>query len=350
MRIALVIYGSLETVSGGYLYDRMLVSKLRHRGNTVDIISMPRRPYAASLLDNVGTPVEGGFDLILQDELNHPSLFLANRRPRVSPIISIVHHLRSSERRPEWQNAIYRAVERRYLRLVDGFVFNSETTRASVELLLAVKKPHVVAVPGGDRLGRVAAAEVRRRAHESGPLRVIFVGSLTAAKGLDLLLEAVSMVDRDQLKLDVVGPRVDPAFAGRMERRVAELRLPVRFRGELDDAALSERLRAGHVLVVPSFYEGFGIVYLEAMAQGLPAIGTTAGAVPELITDGVDGFLVKPGDAATLAQRIRNLGRDRELLVRMGLAALRRFEAAPTWDQTTEKIWDFVRTVAGKRA
>jgi glycosyltransferase involved in cell wall biosynthesis len=101
-------------------------------------------------------------------------------------------------------------------------------------------------------------------------------------------------------------------------------------------------MRAADVLVVPSSYEGFGIVYLEVMGFGLPAIATTAGAAGEIISDGVDGFLVPPGDAATLAARIATLARDRALLAQMSAAAGARFARQPTWEQSMRTIRTFL--------
>ena len=95
MKIGLIIYGSLDTVSGGYLYDRKLVESLRKRGDQVEIISLPRRNYAAHLTDNFHFRLPRGFDLIIEDELNHPSLLEANRREHSHPIVSLVHNLHS---------------------------------------------------------------------------------------------------------------------------------------------------------------------------------------------------------------------------------------------------------------
>ena len=159
MHIGLVIYGSLELVSGGYLYDRQLVRYLQSQGDTVEIIALPWRSYGRHLFDNGSDNLRsvlnyGTYDVVLQDELNHPSLFRLNRelRKRSAPIISIVHHLRSSEIRPSWQNAFYSRVEQRYLNTVDGFVFNSQTTAKAVEGHLKQLVPSLVAYPGRDHI------------------------------------------------------------------------------------------------------------------------------------------------------------------------------------------------------
>src|SRR5512146_736280 len=99
MKVGLVIYGSLDTLSGGYLYDRKLVEYLRSRGDTVEIISLPWRNYPTHFVDNLSFKLPGNLDLLIQDELNHPSLIFANQGKHPYPILSLVHHLRCSELR-----------------------------------------------------------------------------------------------------------------------------------------------------------------------------------------------------------------------------------------------------------
>jgi glycosyltransferase involved in cell wall biosynthesis len=366
MHIGLVIYGSLDTLSGGYLYDRRLVEYLRGRGDTVGIISLPWRTYAAHLADNLVFRLPPGLDLVIEDELNHPSLIGANRRPHSYPVVSLVHHLRSSELRPGWQNTLYREIERRYLRSVDGFIFNSNTTRRVVETLTGAGRPSVVAYPPTDRFGEgLDEAPVRNRAQEPGPLRVLFLGNVIYRKGLHTLLEAVEISNREAgidgplVEVDVVGSLTsEPRYAAAMQRLASRLSSPVAphpspvtFHSSLDHKPLADKLKASHLLVVPSSYEGFGIVYLEGMAFGLPAIGTTAGAAGEIITDGTDGYLIAPGDARTLAQRLESLARDRDLLSRLSLNALRRYRSQPKWEETAARIRDFlvgISAAAGK--
>ncbi len=99
-------------------------------------------------------------------------------------------------------------------------------------------------------------------------------------------------------------------------------------------------------MVVPSSYEGFGIVYLEGMGFGLPAIGTTAGAASEVITHGEDGYLIEPDDADTLASHINELASNRELLLSLSLNALKRYKSQPRWDETAKNIREFLHQMA----
>lgn len=354
MRIGLVIYNSPETLSGGYLYDRQLVSALRSAGDEVEIISLPSSHYHRHILHNLRPSLMqrlqyGRFDILLQDELNHPSLYLINeqlsRRSPV-PIISIVHHLRSSERHPQRQKAIYRRVERRYLRSLDGFVFNSETTRSATETLTGEFRPNVVAHPAADHVKNAPGEElVIDRMRNKRSLRLIFAGNVIPRKGLHTLLVALAQFPDEAWELAIVGDlSVNRTYSRHLWKQVdgSSIADKVSWHGRVADEALWELIAGSDLLVVPSSYEGFGIVYLEGMAFGLPAIATTAGAAKEVITDGVNGFLVAPDNAGELARHIQLLLRDRALLRQMSLAALARFHASPTWSQSMSAVRRFL--------
>ncbi len=352
MNVGLVIYGSLDTVSGGYLYDRKLVAHLRQCGDEVQVISLPWVRYGRCLLHNCSSSLyrqllNGRFDVLLQDELNHPSLFALNwrLRGRVSyPIFSIVHHLRSSETHPAWQRPLYRWVERHYLATVQGFIFNSQTTRQVVEGLVGGKRPFVVAYPAGDRFPVLPdETTIVARAHQPGPLRLLFLGNVVERKGLHLLLAAVARLPRGCWQLAVVGDTaVSPAYTRLIQQQIqtADLTPYVQLHGLQPDETVAHHLVNSHLLVVPSSYEGFGIVYLEGMAFGLPALAGVAGAAHELITDGENGFLV--ADSAVLAHHLFTLHQNRALLADMSMAARRFFSAHPTWDNSLSRIRQFI--------
>jgi glycosyltransferase involved in cell wall biosynthesis len=346
MKIGLIIYGSLDTLSGGYLYDRKLVEYLRSQGDTVEIISLSWRNYAAHLGDNLYFRNPAGFDILIQDELNHPSLIGANAGKHPCPIVSLVHHLRCSELRPDWQNNFYRSIERRYLRSVDGFFFNSNTTRDVVRSLVGNDIPGVVAWPPTDRFGSALPPDlVRSRVEEAASLKLLFIGNVIPRKGLHTLLEALRLVPPNSFELDIVGSLTsDPVNAKKMQQMASSINnsTPVKFYGSLNDEQLAKMLTQSHILVVPSSYEGFGIVYLEGMGFGLPAIGTLAGAASEIIDDGQTGYLIAPEDAATLATCLNKLFTNRILLTQLSLNALKRYQQQPTWEETAQGIRNFL--------
>ena len=346
MKIGLIIYGSINTLSGGYMYDRMMVEYLRAQGDTVDIISLPWRNYAAHLTDNLKFNLPPNLDILIQDELNHSSLIGANRGKHPYPVISLVHHLRCSELRPRWQNEMYRVVEKKYLQSVDGFIFNSQTTKGVVNGLIGNNKPDVVAYPPTDRFGNAISEEEIKERSKKKELRILFLGNVMGRKGLHTLLEAVKGL-KSKVIVDVVGSLTsEPKYAKQMQEFINQNDLSsfVFLHGSLDKQPLIEKLKNANVLVVPSSYEGFGIVYLEGMGFGLPAIGTTAGAAGEIIRDGVDGFLIQPGDAHLLRAKLQIMNERRDVLTQMSLAARTRYLAQPKWNQTANQIREFLRS------
>ena len=371
MRIGLLIYGSLDTLSGGYLYDRKLVEHLRQAGDSVEIVSLPWRSYPAHLADNLSLRLyrrlrDLPVDILLQDELNHPSLTLVNRQlrrhgPRY-PLISVVHHLRSSEQHPRRLLPLYRAVERSYLRTVDGFIFNSRTTRQAVGELRGESEEErgereslaplggVIAYPGADHLpapDEGATEElIRARESDAGPLRILFVGNLIARKGLHHLITALSRLPKADWLLDVVGDEaVDSAYSAAVRRQIGATGLEdrIRLHGRVSDEELAQRYRAADLLAVLS-YEGFGIVYLEAMAFGLPVLAGVHGGAGEIVDSGVNGFLVEPADADGIAAHLSALAGDRGRLADLGRNARQRFATHPRWADSAAAIRAYLET------
>jgi len=354
VRIGLIVYGDLEQASGGYLYDRMLVAHLRKRGHHVQVISLPWRSYAGFLADNFSRRLFNTIrrlevDLLLQDELNHPSLFLLNRRLKKEtsfPIISVVHMVRSNAAVHPFLKWFYGWVERRYLDSADGFVFNSLETKRLVNSMVFQRKPFVVATPGGDRFrSRVPPAEIRARARQPGPLRVLFLGSLTRHKAPHLLLEAAAKLGPETIYLTLAGRQdVQPDYVRYLRRLAARRGLGgwVHFIGHLEGKFLASRLKRSQVLAVPSAYEGYGIAYLDGLGFGLPAIGTRAGGAKEIIRHGKNGYLIPAGNVAEVARAFKKLHEDRQRLTRMSLSALRSFQTFPSWKESMERVYRFL--------
>jgi len=291
-------------------------------------------------------------DILLQDELDHPALIFLNYKLKSQsgyPIISIVHNLHSCEFRSKWKNQIYRRIEKRYLKSVDGFIFNSQTTREAVENLVGLPKPAVTAYPCGNRLPfQITESEIESRARTPGPLQIIFLSNLLRNKGLHILLAALANIPDDSYFLTVIGDlTMDKSYVKTIRNQIQKQNLNhnILLTGPLKDEALVTKLKMGHILAVPSYYEGFGIAYLEGMGCGLPVIGTTGGAAREIITHGRNGFLIPEGDSAVLYRYLVDLLKDRDKLISMGLNARRRFESHPTWQNTGESVHKFLRSL-----
>ena len=362
MRIGLVIYGDLATMTGGYLYDRIMVEGLRERGHEVEVISLPSGSYLRKLLTNFSPGMcrrllAGNFDVLIEDELCHPSLFWANRRLRRGDgplLIALVHHTLCSEPRQHWQNMLLAVAERLFLASVDGLIANSRSTERAVASLVGRQHPRVIAYPSGDRFGTPLSVEaINRRAQQPGSLELLFLGNVVPRKGLLPLLRALSLVDRHLWKLNVVGSLdFDAAHVARVQRLIREHGLTdsVRFLGPLQDDTLIAILSSSQVFCMPYAYEGFGIAILEAMAFGLPAIGCQNGAASETIRHGTNGFLLSPDDHAGLAPLLASLHQDRDKLQQLSLAARTTFVSRPGWKESTGIIETFLQQMTGKPA
>lgn len=351
MKVALVVYGSLDARSGGYLYDRMLVSALGSRGHSVRVVSIPPRRYPLNALDNLSPRlldemVDPSPDVLVEDELCHPSLFTMNRRFRKrspAPVLSIVHHLTSSAARSAGERALARAMERRYLNSADAFVFNSNDSRDAVSALLGRTPPGVVACPGRDHAEAGGEAKDLRW----GPLRLLYIGNILPHKGLDVLVKAMIMLGGENITLDVVGAPADGRYLRRVEGLVRREGLAgkITFRGYVPSSELSELLESAHVLVVPSYYEGYGITCGEACGRGVPVIASDVGGLRETVPPDV-GYRVPPGDPAALAERISFLHHHRDRLEAMSWSARRHAASLPSWEESMGTAVDLIESVA----
>jgi glycosyltransferase involved in cell wall biosynthesis len=354
MHIGLIIYGRLNNLTGGWLYDRLLVKYLRERGHTVEVIALKQRGYIRNLADNFSPHlyrrlVDNNCELLLQDGLVHPSLAGLNRRLKdrhSRPLVTIVHQVLCRQPLNRFQQLFYQAVEQRYFRSVDGYIFNSDTTRVNVESLVGRPRPTVVASPGGDRLGCLASgALIGARSRRNGPIGLISVGNLTPNKGVLPLIAALARLPRENWRLTLIGSlTMDRTYANRVRALIARLGLENRIDmpGPLDGEKLAARLKDSHVFVLPFSYEGFGIACLEAMAWGLPVLGSSHGALKEFVSDGSNGVLIPPGDLDAFAQQVQGLHEDRKRLTVYGQQALKTYHNRPTWPASFQKIHEFL--------
>jgi len=165
-----------------------------------------------------------------------------------------------------------------------------------------------------------------RRAAPGDTLRLLCVSRLAAAdryKGVDTILKAVLMARANgvPVTLDVVGTGDDES---RLKEAAARMSIGdiVIFHGAVTDSNLEQRFKEADVFVLPSKKEGFGIVYLEAMAAGLPCIGANHGGAPEVIDRGKTGFLIEYGDVRHLAFYLEVLKNSPALYQAMARASL----------------------------
>ncbi|MGP8078443.1 MAG: glycosyltransferase family 4 protein [Thermoplasmata archaeon] len=227
-------------------------------------------------------------------------------------------------------------------------------TREEERLLrsLGLPLPPVVIIPPGYTPLPPAppgTTVARDRFGIDGPF-VLFVGRLASNKGLVELIEAFGTLARRDPAAHLLLVGEDGGMAGRIDERVRRLDLSGRVHrvGYVrDDATLATLYREARMLALPSEYEAFGLVLLEAMAQGTPVVASRVGGIPEVVEDGVTGLLVPPRSSGALSEAIARLWDDPALGARLGSAGRTTIVSRHTWDRVADRLETLYREVVG---
>jgi glycosyltransferase involved in cell wall biosynthesis len=213
--------------------------------------------------------------------------------------------------------AIQARLERRHVRRADRVITTSAYSAGRIAKFYGVDRDTIAVVPeliDLDAWDRALTAARR----EEGPPRILTVAHLYPRKGVDTLLRAFASVSGDAvLRIVGTGPERE-----RLEHLARSLDIAdrIHFLGHLPFAALVAEYRNAAIFALPTEQEGFGIVFLEAMASSLPIIATRVAAVPEVVSDGVTALLTNPRDESALAQILETLLADAALRERLGNA------------------------------
>lgn len=331
--IALVSVGDPDQTTGGSIYNRRMLSALRASGqSTVEIVLPPwPSPLSTLVLRLALGRVQPSIVVVDSIALTSAVGFLDWTRRRLNPRLVALMHTLPSVLAPAWQRPIARFAECRLVRSADRVIAVSPDLRDRLIAAGAAPERTVVILPGRDGL----PVAPRVTASDDGGCRLLCVANWTPVKGIDVLVEAMARIS-DTTCLELVGEERDLAYARQVRALIRRHRLGgrVRIRGSLHGEALARCLAAADVFVLPSRFEGFGIVCAEAMSAGLPVVATRAGSLPWLIRDG--GILVPPDDASALADGLTRLSADAALRRRLSQAALKRARELPTWRESSQ--------------
>jgi glycosyltransferase involved in cell wall biosynthesis len=191
--------------------------------------------------------------------------------------------------------------------------------RDKVLMSTLVRSPKITLLRSNVRISFGSSTSLDRRGRER--INVLFVGGLDPfRKGIYDILKALPIVIgacRNAYFTFTGGPNVQHALDHSLDSCFTPW---VSFQGWVAEAEKAALYRAADLLILPSYEEGLPYVIIEAMATGLPIIATQVGAIPEVIKEHINGFLISPGDYRALAERILRLCRDAELRLQIGCA------------------------------
>jgi glycosyltransferase involved in cell wall biosynthesis len=262
------------------------------------------------------------------------------------PIILIVHgiYYRRSFFLPI---TVRKFIDRLCLYTPDRIIAISECVKRQC-IALGVSPRHIsVVYPGVELL----LAEKSKYDVKEGAINILSVGYVDEAKGYDVLLRALSGI-KEKFVLRIAGdyklwPRYHSYLVGLAETLGISDR--VEFLGHVSRDRLSVLYSGADIFALPSPYEGFGIVFLEAAANGLAIVATTGGAIPGLFEDGRTALLVPPGDTGALRDAIETLMNDSGLRRKLGENASRMSILKRTWDDAVREVEAVISSFAAYR-
>ena len=341
-RIAFAIPGDIFAPTGGYIYDRHIIEGLRSLGWEVALIGLGEGfPFpdtetlrqAHAKLDDLppGMPVvvDGLAFGVIPD--------IAEAIAAHRPVIALVHHpLAFESGLSAAQAARLKQTETQALKHVTQVIVTSPATVRDLIQHFDVPPDRIDAVvPGTDRAAFAKGSQGK-------VVSLLSVGSIIPRKGFDVLLPALNQLRDLPWHLTIAGDRSRNIEAPRQLDRDIELfgfsdRISIL--GAVSAETLADLYARSDVFVLASRFEGFGMAYAEALAHGLPVVGTTGGAIPDTVPADA-GLLAEPGDISTLTLALKKIINDRAVREQLAIGARRVARIQPTWTDSAQRFSD----------
>lgn len=333
-----LIPGRLDTRTGGYEYDRRIIAGLRQRNWDIAVRTLDASfPHpTGEALAHVRAVLAGVPDqaTVLVDGLALGAMpDAAGEAAARVRLVALVHHPLAGETGLDAATAAkLEDSERRALQHVDRVIVTSPGTAAGLARYGVTPERIAVVEPGTDRAPLASGSG-------NGPVKFLCVASLAPRKGHEILFRALARLRDRAWSLTCVGDcEREPDAVARLRNVLRDEGLDdrVHLAGEADATAIALHYDRCDVFVLPTFYEGYGMVVAEALARGLPVLSTPTGAIAELVGDDA-GRLMEAGDVdgwtAALAEVL-----DPVVRTRLAEGARRVRDRLPTWDDAVGKM------------
>ena len=348
-KVAFAIPGDIEQPTGGYAYDRHVLALLPDFGIDIEHLPLPRsfpRPSGMDLCTTAQALVAPSKDTVLLiDGLAYGAFSAATIAALTHKVVALVHHPLAFETGIDADRAaVLLASETAALAHATRIIVTSRMTSQLLQSDLAVPAAKItVAEPGTDAAPRATGTGVGT----GSPLQLLAVGSIVPRKGYAVLIEALARLGDLDWQLTIVGATRDLTELARVEDAIAASGLGDRMTiaGAVDEAALVALYDRADLFVMPSLFEGYGMVLTEAMARGLPIVCTTGVAAAETVPDGA-ALKVPPGNASALGAALHRALGDALLRASLADASWSAGQTLPRWTDTAQTIATVLKDVA----
>lgn len=340
---------SLKPQTGGHQYNNALLSYLK-KTYTFNIITTPRcsetyrgwRKVFAPLyeLKWVNRIKENNLVFLGDTCFKYHLLLLIVLRiiRRGSPIV-ILHHLPYLNNRGivRYVNFIWQYI---YYGLCKYIIVPSPYTRKMTENLFNKRKIVYIPLPLNKNF-------IVSNVFEEG--RLLFVGTVEPRKGLDYLIDSINIIkDRKpaiRIQLDVVGQIKNKQYQNKLVRKIKRYGLDncINFYGRVSDKQLENLYKKAEIFTFPSLLEGYGIVLIEAMNNGVPIVAFNNSAMPFTIKDGFNGMLAINKNVASFAEKIMQLSGNADLRLNLQQGMRETIEKVSTQEDFEKGIDGFVK-------
>ena len=336
--LSVAIPGDIDLPTGGYGYDRRVLSMLPDYGVQAELIVLPAsfpNPSAADLAETkrllAAAPLHAP---LLIDGLALGAMPVELVSALGQPILALIHHPLCLEAGLTPQRAAeLKASETAALKIARHVIVTSFATKRILIADFGVPMTKItVAEPGTDPAMRASGTGT--------PLQLLAVGAVSGRKGYQVLIGALKPLAELDWRLTIAGATDrDPATVARVEAAIAAAGFHdrVRLPGTVVPATLSKFYDTADLFVMPSLFEGYGMVLAEAMARGLPIICTTGGAASETVPDAA-ALKVAPGNVEALTAALEKALGDKRLRRRLADASWEMGRTLPPWTETTRRI------------
>ena len=329
-----IVPGSLDQLTGGYLYDRRIVDGLRAHGWNVHLHELagtfPIPDYTAqTAAAQTISAIPNGARVVIDGLAIPACIDLLARHAERLRFLTLVHlPLAAETHLSQPQRERFERLDSSALALVHRVIVTSPHTASVLINNYAIPSEHIgVVLPGTE-------PALPTQGSSDGPINLLCVASVTPRKGHVVLIDALAtLMDLDWQLLSIGSLQRDPATVQSVTAAIVRHRLEARI--NLVDERPPEHIAVAYqqadVFVLASYYETYGMVLSEALAHGLPIVSTTGGAIPDTVPT-TAGLLVPPGDVTTLAQGLRRIISDHDLRRRLATGA--RQAHLPLWSQS----------------